>query len=159
MSLSVVRQLRNDYTGGVSYGVQSLSAAAGGSIVNNGFMGSEAVVFLSANDSITMEAPGCVAAPLVTMVAKNAISLGMSGQGSQPVPVRLYAGNQLSITTDHLSIGDIALVTTPEHGMVFCRKLTLSTSQEHDPAYFEIVQSWLMSTNNRDVEIERVRRT
>ena len=63
------------------------------------------VVFLSSKDLMTHEAPACVAAPLVTMVANKAINLGVAGQGSQPVPVRLYVPEQLSITTTHLLLG------------------------------------------------------
>jgi hypothetical protein len=118
-------------------------------------MGSANVVFLSSKDSIIHEAPACVAAPLVTMVAKNVISLGIAGQGDQPIPVRLYAPQQLSITTKHLSVGDVMVLVEPQQGFISCKRLTLSKSTAEDPAHFEVVKSWVM---NDDVEIETVRR-
>lgn len=151
----IVIKLRDEYSGGSMYGGDTFSAHVGQSISNNGFMGSANVVFLSSKDAIIHEAPACVAAPLVTMVAKNVISLGIAGQGDQPVPVRLYAPQQLSITTKHLSVGDVMMLVEPQHGFISCKKLTLSKSTEEDPAHFEVVKSWVM---NDDVEIETVRR-
>ena len=148
---NIVIRLRDEYTGGSAYGGVTFTAHAGKSISNTGFFGSGGAVFLSSKDSIIHEAPACVAAPLVTMVAKNAISLGIKGQGDLPIPVRLYAPQQLSITTKHLSVGDVMLLGEPEHGFISCKKLTLSKSTEEDPAHFEVVKSWVM---NDDVEIE-----
>lgn len=148
----IVVKLRDEYSGGSMYGGQSFVAHAGQSIRNNGFMGSANVVSLTSLDSIVHEAPGCIAAPLVNMIAKNAISLGMAGKGDQPVPVRLYAPRQLSITTKHLSVGDLMILVEPEHGFVACKKLTLSKSTEEDPDYFEIVKSWAIN-DDMDVEV------
>ncbi len=151
-----VIRLRDEYsTGGAVYGGTVCSVHGGNSISNSGFIGSANVVFLSSNNFIIHEAPACVAAPLVTMVAKNAISLGIAGQGDQPAPFRLYAPDQLSITTKHLSVGDVMMLVKPENGFISCKKLTLSKSTEEDPAHFEVVKSWVM---NDDVEIETVRR-
>jgi hypothetical protein len=146
--------LRNEYSEGVCYAEHVLTAHADKSIINGGFMGAGNVVFLSSLDLITHEAPGCIAAPLVNMVAKNVIGLGMVGQGSQPIPVRLYAPELLSMTAKHLAIGEIRLLAEPKHGLVSCKKLTLSKSTEEDPDHFEIVKSWVISD---DVEVETAR--
>lgn len=148
-------KLRDEYSRESMYGGCTFSAHAGRSISNNWFMGSANIVFLSSKDSIIHEAPACVAAPLVTMVAKNAISVGIAGQGDQPVPVRLYTPQQLSITTKHLSVGDVMMLVEPQHGFISCKKLTLSKSIEEDPPHFEVVKSWVM---NDDVEIDTIRR-
>lgn len=151
----IVIRLKDEYSGGSMYGGHTLSAHAGRSILNNGFMGSSNIVFLSSKNSIIHEAPACIAAPLVTMVAKNVLSLGIAGQGNQPVPVRLYVPDQLSLTTKHLSIGDISMLVEPQHGFISCKKMTLSKSTEEDPTHFEVVKSWVI---NDDVEIETIRR-
>lgn len=150
----IVTRLKGEYSNGVQYGISTLSMHAPELIYNNGFLGSSNVVFLSADRSIIHEAPGCVAAPLVNMVAQNAIMLGASGQGDQTVPVRLYAPEQLSITTNHFTIGAANLLVEPNHGFIFCRKLTLIQFTEEAPPYFEILASYLM---NDDVAVERKR--
>lgn len=151
----VVIRLRDEYLEGTMYGEKQLFLYAGNSINNNGFMGSANVAFFSSMNSIIHETPACIAAPLVNMIAKNAISLGMAGQGSQPIPVRLYAPKQLSITTKHLSVGDIMMIIEPKYGFISCRKLTLQKSTEEDPENFEIVKSWVIDD---DVEIETVQK-
>ena len=90
------------------------------------------------------------------MVAKNAIFLGMVGQGSQPFPVRLYTPKSISMTTQHLSVGDIQILVEPAFGgFIYCKKLTLLKSEEKEPDAFEIIKSWVM---NDDAEIETVSR-
>lgn len=148
---NILDKLKDEYSGGVMYGHESLVIHGAQCIGNNGLMGSLNVVSLSSLDAIIHEAPGCIAAPLVNMIAKNAISLGMTGQGDQPVPVRLYAPTQLSITTKHLSVGELMILVEPKYGLVACKKLTLSKSTEEDPYYFEIVKSWAI---NDDMEVE-----
>jgi hypothetical protein len=150
----IVNKLKGEYSSGVQYATDALSWNAKGSILNGGFIGSSIVVFLSSDEAIIHEAPGCVAAPLVNMVALNAIMLGASGQGDQPVPVRLYAPEQLSITTNHLTVGAANLLIEPKFGYISCRKLTLIQFTEEAPPYFEILASYLM---NDDVTIERKR--
>ena len=71
----IVNRLKDQYTGGTMYGGDSLVLHAGETISNKGFMGSANVVFLTSKNAIIHEAPGCIAAPLVNMVAKNSISL------------------------------------------------------------------------------------
>ncbi|MBN9377476.1 MAG: hypothetical protein BGO14_10305 [Chlamydiales bacterium 38-26] len=148
----IVVKLRDQYLGGTMYGSQTFVTHATQSIINRGFMGSANVAFLTSLDAIVHEAPGCIAAPLVNMIAKNSISLGMAGKRDQPVPVRLYAPTKLSITTKHLSVGDLMILVEPEHGFVACKKLTLSKSTEEDPDYFEIVKSWVIN-DDMDVEV------
>lgn len=147
-----VVKLRDQYLGGTMYGSQSSVIHANQSIINRGFIGSANVVFLTSLDAIVHEAPGCIAAPLVNMIAKNSISLGMAGKRDQPGPVQLYAPTKLSITTKHLSVGDLMILVEPEHGFVACKKLTLSKSTEEDPDYFETVKSWAIN-DDMDVEV------
>jgi hypothetical protein len=123
----------------------------GNYIVNNRFMGSYSVVYLTAFNSIIHEAPGCIGAPFVNMVAKRAISLGMAGYEVQPVPLRLYCPKAITIVTKYLSIGDVRLLEIPENGFISCQKLTLSKSKEGDSDDFELIKSWAI---NDDMEIE-----
>ncbi len=155
VSSDIVLQLRDQYSGGVIYGDKSFVAHVAKTFVNKGFIGSSTVVFLTSHDSIVHEAPACIAAPLVNMVAKKAISMGVDGQGSQPVPVRLFATNELTITTRHLSLGDVMLLTEPNTALLSCSKLTLFKFTDEEPAYFEIVRSWSI---NDDMEVEVVSR-
>jgi hypothetical protein len=155
--VSTVAKLKDEYLGdSIIYTNQTLNTFANGSIINNGFMGSGNITILTSLKAITIEAPGCIAAPVVMMVAKNIICLGRSGQGSQSVPVRLYAPRQLSITAKHLSIGDVRILVEPEHAFISCKKLTLSKSTEEEPAHFEIVKSWAI---NDAMEIEVISTT
>ena len=149
----IVLRLKDDYLGGSMYGEQSLVVNSGKITYNTGFLGSSTVVFLTSSDSIVHESPACIAAPLVNLVAMNAITMGMAGQGLQPVPVRLFAPISLTITTKHLFIGDIAILTEPKDALIFCSKLILSKSSEEAPAYFEVVRSWAI---NDDMEVEVV---
>jgi hypothetical protein len=152
----IVLQLKSQYSGGNMYVGRFLLINAGESIVNSGFMGSETVVSLGSNDSIKSEAPACIAAPLVTMVAKNAIDLGVLGQRELRVPVRLYSPEQLIITTNHFSIGDLSFLVEPKKAYISCKKLTLIKSTDEEPSVFEKVKSFLMSD---DCEIEVMRRS
>lgn len=151
----VIHSLRNEYYAGIKWGENYLSDSSEVVTVNNGFYGSLNVVHLSSGDKMFHDAPGCIASRLATLVAKNGISIGMAGQGAQPHPFRFYTPIQLSITTQHLIIGDIKFLVEPQHGFISCRKLTLIKSKEDDPSHFELVKSWVM---NDDVEIETIRK-
>lgn len=155
-SNEIVAKLRDQYSGGSMYGHELCSSYSAQGLINTGFIGSSNVVFLSSKNKIVHEAPACIAAPLVNMVAKEVVCMGMQGQGEQPVPVRIYAPGQLSITAKHVSVGDIMMIVEPQFGFITCKKLTLSKSTEEDPAHFEIVKSWVLGD---DTEIETVSRT
>lgn len=146
-----VVMLMNQYRGGVMYGENNCSIYTKEKSVNTGYFGSPNIVFLSSHGSMVHEAPACIAAKLVNMVAKNTIHLGMDGQGSQPCPVRIYAPDQFSITTKHLFVGDLKFLVNPENGFISCKNLTLQKFTEEEPEHFEIIKSWLI---NDDVEIE-----
>lgn len=151
----IILRLRDEYSSGSIYGHSSLTANARQAIRNGGFMGSSSVVFLTSNDSIVHEAPACIAAPLVNMVAQNAISMGVAGQELNSVPVRLFVTSQLTITTKHLSIGDVMILTEPKTAMLSCSRLTLFKSTDEEPDYFEVVKSWSI---NDEMEIEVITR-
>ena len=122
---------------------------------NDGFIGSDHAIFLSSDNEITHKSPACIAAPLVTMVARNVINLGTSGPNTHTFPVRLYVPDQISITTKHLSIGDIEILKKPQHGFISCKTLTLFQSTEDAPPHFEIVLSWV-SRDDTNVEVTHV---
>lgn len=148
-----VLKLYNQYTRGSIYAGTRFVSFTKNRTINRGFMGSSNVVILCSENSIVHEAPACIAAPIVNMVAKNIISIGMAGQGRNPVPARLYAPEMLTITTQHLSIGELMLLTEPKNALLSCKKLTLSKSKEEEPDYFEVVRSWAI---NDDMKIEVV---
>lgn len=146
-------KLSNEYPiGNVMYGYRAFSIITAVPIVNRGFMGSNGILALSSQKFIAHEASACIAAPIINMVAINKISLGMTEQGAENFfPVRLYASQQLSITTQHLSIGrNFKMICEPGYGFISCKELTLSKFTEEEPPYFEIVTSWLM---NDDTEV------
>ncbi|NGX45256.1 MAG: hypothetical protein K940chlam2_00401 [Chlamydiae bacterium] len=150
-----VNSLMSEYSGGVMLGRISLEVAARDTLKNNGFMGSYNVVFLTSRDSIEHEAPGCIAAPLVNMFAKDKLSLGVAGQGSQPVPVRIFAPAQLTLTSQHLSVGDIKFLEEPKSGFLSCKKLTLIKPTEDEPVYFDLIKSWVIDD---ETQIEILKR-
>lgn len=157
----VVAHMKKQYIDGSLYNSERLTAKVKTPIVLNGFIGSDNALCLISDMMITAEATACIAAPLVTMKAKEAISLGMAGKGKHPLPVRLFAPEVLTIITKHLSIGEIILgherikIDPPIDGSVSCKKITLSKSTEEDPDYFEIVKSWVVDD---DTEIETIKK-
>lgn len=122
------------------------------SFKNYGFLGSSHVVFLSSRSSMVHDAPACIAAPLVHMVATKSISLGINSK-TLADKVVIYAPEQFSITTNHLSIGNIQLLVSPKHAFLSCSKLTLEKFEGEDPDYFSVVKSWLI---NEDVEVVKI---
>ena len=122
------------------------------SMSNLMFLGSAQAIFLSSRSTMEHESPACVAAPLVNMVAKEAISLGMKSQ--KPTDrVVIYAPEQLSISAPHVKIGHILFMISPRAAFITCKKLTLSKFKGPDPDYFPIVKSWLV---NPDTVIETI---
>ena len=139
----VIDRLQREYSGASMFRGRSIVALnILDKFVYNGFLSSKSAVSITSRNEIVLEASACIAAPIVVMVAKNAISMGVSGQGLESSPVRVFAPNQLLIITKHLRMCDFALLTNPSIGFVFCRKLTLLKSTEEDPGYFEIVKSF-----------------
>lgn len=150
----MIDTFKNEYSSGVIFSKDSLSVFAKDHLRNDGFLGSHNVVFLTCQDSIVQEAPGCIAAPLVNMVALNRLSLGAEGQGSQPVPLRIFTPRQFTLTSKELSVGDVSFLTEPIHGFISCKKLTLIQRTDEEPSSFELIKSWLMDDAT---EIERIR--
>ncbi len=139
------------------YGKQLCSYQWDNSVETDSFWGSASIVNISSLDSITLEAPACVAAPLVSVVAKNAINLGMKRQGAEIAPVHFYAPKQLTLSTRHLSVGDISIMIDPKRVFIMCKKLTLlkpkgeeSKSSEKSTDLHEMLKSWA----GDDVEVE-----
>lgn len=154
-SAETIDQLKAQYPGGVTYGPKSLNYNRQSLLRNTGFFGSANIVWLTSDSAIEFEAPGCVAAPFVNMLAKKSVSLGMKGQGARPFPVRLYAPKSLSITTNNLRIGDLQILEEPKNASVFCRKLTLSRLTDENRDCIALVQSWIVPD---DVELQILHR-
>lgn len=149
----IVHQLSGQYTGAM-WGGEACTLYTAENLNNSGFIGSNTVVVITSLDSINHQAPACVAAPIVNMVAKNKINFGTKKESSSSIPVRLYSPIQLSITTKHLSIDDFTLVVEPNHAILSCKKLSLyKKPNEEDPSYFEVVKSWAI---NDEMEVEIV---
>jgi hypothetical protein len=146
-----INQLKEEYQDGVIYGDKSLLVHANGVLINAGFMGSSQLVSLSSRDRIALEAPGCVAAPLIDMIAKNVISFGQTGKQNHPFPVRIYAPLKLSVTAQHVVVGDLDLLVEPKYGLFTCKTLTFFQSTPETPDYIEIIKSWGL---NDDMEVE-----
>lgn len=127
-----------------------LSVRAGESIKNAAFLGSKSVVSLTADNSIIHTTPAFIAAPLVTMIAKNAVIFFAL---DEQIPVRFYVPSKISITTKHLVVGNVKLLVEPNSGYVTCEKLTLVKSDRENPDQ-EIIESWI---TNDYCEIETVR--
>lgn len=144
-----INKLMCEYQGGVQYGENSLKLQAK-TIFNNGFFGSAKIVYLDATDSITHQAPGCIAAPKIVMKARKLLQIGVHQENDS---VRIYAPKTLSIETSHLSVGKVRFIGEPEEAIISCSKLTLSKYTEEEPAYFEIVKSWI----NDEAEIKTIR--
>lgn len=151
LSSRFMDNLKNEYLGQGPFGPPSRAPdvliESDKSLLCDGFIGSHMILLLSATDSIVLEAPAFIVAPTVNIVAKRALELGMKDRQSQPVPVQLYVPQILSITTKHLSVGEIKFLVEPENAFVSCEKLTLLKFTEEDPDYFEVVKSW--SINDR----------
>jgi hypothetical protein len=147
-----ISSLRDSYFAEKKYSEEGLKISQSELIVNTEFIGSLNFVFLKSGDFIAHEAPACIAAPSVTMIAQKAISLGSIGQGSYSVPVCLYASRELTIKTQMLSIGDLNILAEPEDVTVFCKKLVLSESMKKKaPDQFEIVKSWIDDENKIEI--------
>lgn len=144
-----ILQMHASYTGQKQYkdGYISLPSK---SMKNLMFLGSAQAIFLSSRSNMEHESPACIAAPLVNMVAKEAISLGVDSR-TPADKVVIYAPEQFSISAKHVKIGNILLMVTPRAAFITCKKLTLLKSQEADPDYFPVVKSWLV---NDDTVIE-----
>lgn len=143
--------LKNEYSGGVMYGEKSLNMNSVYGM-NNGFMGSANVVCLNSTNSIH-EAPACIAAPSVTMVANNVLSLGVEGRGDQSVPVRIYAPVELTIKAKHLLVRDVMMPVIPKKVSIICEQLTLLKSTEEEPPHFKIFKDGIV---NKDAKIETI---
>lgn len=124
-----------------------ISLPSKATLTNYGFIGALSAVFLSSQTKMTHDSPACLAAPLITLVAKEAIDLGVKGKKDSPIPVCLYAPEQISISTPHLSVGEIQLVAMPKFGYISCEKITFFKSGEKDPEYFDIIKSWVINKN------------
>ena len=163
MSISeIILRIKREYTDGIMFNEGAFLIKSTKTIDNTGFMGSLNTVILN-TDQIVMEAPGCIAAPVVNMVAKKIISIGMKGQGEHPVNARLFAPISLLMQTEHLSIGDLCVVSKTNYGAIFCEKLTFLLPKEESKKdrkclglidSVEIIESWVRS----DVtEIEKIK--
>ena len=87
--------------------------------------------------------------------------MGIRNRGAWPESLPpnsspLYAPDMLTITTKHLSIGEMEILKKPKAAFLYCSKLTLVKTKKEKPACFEMVKSWAI---NDDMEIETVDRS
>lgn len=134
------------------YFVEGHMSVPSKSIKNSGFLGSPHVVFMTSSTTITHDAPACIASPLISMIAKDSITLGVGSKDLRDKVV-IYAPEQFAITTKHLMVGNISLLVEPKFGFISCKKLTLVKSPGKDPDYFALIKSWLI---HDDVKIETI---
>lgn len=147
-----ILQLRGAFTGSGPCVEGHISVPSKSMKCSNYFWGSPHAIFLSSQSTMEHVAPTCIASPLVTLVAKISINLGL-GCKTPADKVVIFAPEQISISTEHLSIDNIQLVVKPKFGFISCSKLTLVKFSGEDPDYFEVVKSWLI---NKSTEVEVV---
>ncbi len=121
------------------------------SIECTGFMGAGKGFILRSETSYSLEAPAFIAANILTILARNALNLGLKGRGDHLQPIQIYAPQLFNISAPHISIGDVHFLEQPLKGVLACEKLTLSKTTEEDPEHFEVVKSWL---KNDTTEVE-----
>ena len=148
----VIAALRSQYSGGVLFGRSCLTSQVAQDLNSSGFMGSNMVVSLISGRDIVYTSPACVAAPLVHMVAKRSISIGIE-QPESSIPVRIYAPRQLSLAADTVSLGDLQFVTLPQGAAITCRRLILQTTKDEEPEYFELVKTW--TPESTEIEVKK----
>ena len=96
------------------------------------------VTLFTQKDSLTVQSPACIAAPIVHMLTHEKITLGALDQRSD-TPVKLYAPDLLTIRAREIIVGDIELLAEPICAAISCEKMTLvSFPEEKDPRYLEI---------------------
>ncbi len=144
-----ILKLQAEYPKTEHFYENGLSVASPSHINIDSFFGSSSVLFLRANTDIHCEAPVCIAAPLVTLVAKKAIHLGEKGRGTHAQPGRLFASKQFCLVSPHIILGDFIFLGLPKAASIACKKLTLIRSKEETKSQakeeaFEVVKSWVM---------------
>jgi hypothetical protein len=107
------------------------------------FLGSYTSITLSSENFLLLDSPACIAAPIVNIIARNSISIGIPEDNS--TPVRLYVPLRLTLVTPNLSIGDCQLLQKPQQLIIKCDFLTVVTPKEENPMHLEIVQDHNMN--------------
>lgn len=110
----------------------------------NSFRGSYVIASLSANDSMELMPQACIAAPVVHLVAKQSLEMGVARSSTNVV--RIFAPNFLSISTKHLTIGKVQFMTEPAIAAINCSRLTVMQYEgEENSALLEKLKSWMIS--------------
>ena len=68
------------------------------------------MIFLSTKQYIEYTAPAYVLAPLVSMVARESICLGWRKVENSSGPVRIFAPDQISLSSRYIFIGAVAFL-------------------------------------------------
>lgn len=152
---STIDALFREYPGDALFTQSCLKINPSADVANRGFIGSHSVVQINTRGSIRLDAPGCLAAPVVTMASANTVSIGMDGQGKYSIQTRLYIPVALNILTNHLELGLFGFVEggVPSLGAISCQKLTFKGYPKEPCDFEEIVKSWSV---NDHMEIERI---
>ena len=118
-----------------------------GNVETDAFLGSFNALSIFSQKSIHLLAGGdssaCLAATTITLIAKDAISIGTGGVSSIDL-VKIYSPFCLSITAKHVSICHVDFVEKAVTGSISCDKLTLSKVINEEPPYYEIVKSMIL---------------
>lgn len=139
----VINNLMQQYSGGVQFGREYVQLSVEESMHNTGFLGSLKIVEINSNNEIKMEAPACVAAPRVNMVALNRIELGLQGQNNQPVPIRFFIPEKFSLSAKEIVLGKVHFLCKPNTATISCEKLKLIIFGQEGQENIDTVKSWL----------------
>lgn len=112
------------------------------SFICSGIVSSEHALFLESDESMIYRYPAVLKAPRVSLGAEKAIYLGMNNPEPFSDPVQIKAPQYLSITTPHLSVGELTFAERPKTGMISCKKLTFLRSTKEETV--ELIKSLLI---------------
>lgn len=137
---------RNEYCE-ATYSSANLKIDSSASYVGQGFVGSEEALVITAEEGIQLEAPVCVAAKYVTLLARDRIAIGTAGQLSDMTPVRIYAKELLNISTEHLILGSEVQFVVFAATTVFisCKKISIVCPHGlsgGDPPLYPLLRLW-----------------
>ena len=120
---SIIDLLNQEYTSNQRFSQSKLKIECE-KIIQDGFCGSAEELILKVDDAIVVEAPGCLAAPKIRLIAKEKLSLGTAKRSRIAVPVRIFSPESFFITTRHLVVGEVLFLVNPAEVRIYCNKVT-----------------------------------
>lgn len=125
-------------------------------INNNGFWGSATVVtMISSKGIIRHQGPGCIAAPVVNLVATKLIALGLNDEEEMSrQPARIYAPMILTMTAQEIVIGNLTfLEKLPKKGVISCKRLTLIQEEPEPSELVDVIRGWILHPKETKVNV------